>query len=71
MKKRHHYSKTPSREVRCQICTWAEVRWYGDGILVEPCPICGCRVTFAKNFPGEPPITHDLSVSKPQIAQAA
>jgi hypothetical protein len=61
------YARTPSRTVRCQICSWTDMRCYGGGILAKPCPECGCRVTFTQHSPGEPPVTPDLSlVSKPE-----
>lgn len=56
------------REVKCQICAWRGPRYYGaKGILVDPCPQCGSRVTYASPHKGDMPVTAD---SKP-LAEAA
>jgi len=52
----------PSREVRCQICTYRHRRFFGKGLLVKPCPECGSRVTFAEIVPGDQPVTLDLKL---------
>jgi hypothetical protein len=51
---------TPTRPVKCQICPWTGIRRYGpDGILCQPCPECGRRVTYATIWPGDQPVTPD------------
>jgi hypothetical protein len=49
-----------TREVKCVACLWKAVRYFGNGILVQPCPDCGRRVKFAEVWPGEVP--HSASV---------
>jgi hypothetical protein len=51
-------SATPSRAVKCQVCTWTGIRRFGNGILVEPCP-SGHRVTYAAHWDGDQPVTPD------------
>ena len=59
MKKTRTY---PSREVRCQVCTYRHRRFFGKGLLVKPCPKCGSRVRFAVAMPGDQPVTPDLKL---------
>jgi hypothetical protein len=47
----------PSREVRCQMCTFRQRRRFGRGLLVKPCTECGSRVTFAVPMAGDQPVT--------------
>jgi hypothetical protein len=56
MKKTRTY---PSREVKCQVCTYRHRRFFGKGILAKPCPECGSRVTLAVPMPGDMPVTLD------------
>lgn len=49
----------PTRAVKCQICPWNGVRRYGHGVLCDPCPECGHRVTYAVSQPGDHPVTPD------------
>jgi DNA-directed RNA polymerase subunit RPC12/RpoP len=53
----------PSREVKCQICSYRHRRFFGKGLLVRPCPVCGSRVTFAVAMPGDPPVTPDATLT--------
>lgn len=55
-----------SREVKCIACAWSAVRGGGNGVLVEPCPSCGARVSFAELSPGE--MTHD---AEPKLVRQA
>ena len=49
-----------TRTVKCQICNWRGVRCYGaKGILVDPCPACGSRVTYASVHKDDQPVTAD------------
>ncbi|HXX18703.1 MAG TPA: hypothetical protein VEJ46_04825 [Candidatus Acidoferrum sp.] len=58
----------PKREVKCQICRWSGHRYYGaKGILVDPCPQCGSRVTYAAPQKGDMPATADPKL----LAEAA
>lgn len=51
----------PHREVKCLTCVWHGFRWYGaDGILLEPCPECGGRVTYATRHPGDQPVMAEM-----------
>ncbi len=53
------------REVKCQICSWRENRTNSPkGCLVDPCPECGSRVTYATHQDGDQPVTPD-----PQLGQ--
>ena len=36
------------RNVRCTACSWAGFRYFGGGVLVEPCPECDAKVVFAE-----------------------
>jgi len=57
----------PSRAVKCQVCPYHETRYYGGkGILVDPCPKCGCRMTYATPYPGDQPVTPDPSLTTPK-----
>lgn len=56
----------PNRKVKCQVCSFSEVRWYGEGILVAPCPKCGSRMTYAVWQPGDQPVKPD-----PKLAAVA
>jgi hypothetical protein len=47
----------PTRTIACQVCQWEGTRYFGKGILVAPCPVCGRRVTFAVAMAGDPPMT--------------
>lgn len=52
---------SPTRAVKCQKCVWKGVRRYGpDGILSQPCPVCGRLVTYADQFSGDQPVTQDI-----------
>lgn len=49
-----------TREIKCQKCSWAASRTYGaNGILVDPCPECGSRVTYVRVWEGDMPVTPD------------
>jgi len=55
---------TPTRNTKCQICSWTGTRWYGSkGILVDPCPLCGRLVTYAAAWRGDQPVTPDLKLA--------
>jgi len=62
-------AKTPKRTVKCQVCPWSGKRYYGNGILVDPCPLCGHRVTYAEPWRGDQPVTLDPSLAG--VARAA
>jgi NAD-dependent SIR2 family protein deacetylase len=50
----------PSRQVKCQKCEWKAIRRYGaNGILVDPCPLCGSRVNYAAVWKGDQPVTQE------------
>jgi len=57
----------PTRAIACQVCPWRGTRYFGKGILVEPCPVCGSRVRFAVAMPSDPAVTIDIKL----IAKAA
>ena len=60
---------SPKRSVECQICDWKGTRWYGaKGILVDPCPRCSSRVTYAEAWRSDQPVTPD---PKLMVAKAA
>jgi hypothetical protein len=49
-----------SRMVKCQCCPYQSRRWYGEkGILVDPCPRCGSRMTYYEHWKGDQPVTKD------------
>jgi hypothetical protein len=51
----------PSRAVKCQICPWKGTRRYGpDGILCQPCPLCGRLVIYVEPWRSDPPVTRDI-----------
>lgn len=48
----------PTRDVKCQICDFTETRYFGSkGILVDPCPECGARMTYAMQWAGDQSVT--------------
>ncbi|MGB2590962.1 MAG: hypothetical protein WBF09_03975 [Candidatus Acidiferrum sp.] len=47
----------PTRTITCQVCPWQGMRYFGKGILVAPCPLCGARVAFAVVMPGDPAVS--------------
>jgi hypothetical protein len=48
------------RKVKCQLCDYCAVRWYGaKGILVDPCPLCGSRMTYSEYRKGDQPVTQE------------
>lgn len=56
-------AKTPKRAVKCQVCPWIGNRYHGPGILVEPCPLCGRRITYAESWKGDQPVTPDAELA--------
>ena len=58
------------RKIKCQICDFKETRCSGlNGVLVDPCPKCGSRVTYAAHFDGDMPVILDpkLTQTLPRI----
>jgi len=58
------------REVKCQVCDWKGSRYFGSGLLVKPCPMCGGRTTFAARQVGDMPVTSDPRLKTRQKPQS-
>ena len=58
------------RKVKCQICSWQGLRYFGTGLLVRPCPECGSRTTFATPQLGDQPVTSDSGLKTRQEPQS-
>ena len=48
----------PTRDVKCQACDFRERRYFGSqGLLVDPCPKCGARMTYSEHWNSDQAVT--------------